>query len=121
MAEDSSVALPLPADMRFLNVDRGMNLYLSSNVAGETAFDVWRANPDGTLAGGAHIETDCALSWRRIYVDQGGDAWTLCAGTNGVTVTKYPLLDSAGQALAAPTGDPPAEVRWRPGTKFDAA
>jgi hypothetical protein len=118
--EDSSLPVPLAEDAAFLNVDRAMNLYFTDLTSDSQQFDVWRVNPDGTIAGGVRVNAGCQLSGRQLYVDQAGAAWTMCSSANGTTVTRYPLTDQSGQVLPeAPKT--PADVRWKPGTNFSAA
>jgi hypothetical protein len=81
---------------------------------------MWRVLPDGTIAGGARIAPGCQLSWRTLYVDQAGAAWTLCANSEGVTVTRYLLHDLDGQPLPE-VAQEAADVLWRPGRRHDAA
>jgi hypothetical protein len=111
----------LPPEARFFNVDRAMNLYFTRISPDADAADVWRVLPDGTIAGGAHILSGaCRSSWRTMYVDQAGSAWSLCVGEQGATVKRYTLLDTNSQPLpAAP--QQAADVPWKPGASFSAA
>ena len=114
------LALQLPAGASVVNVDREMNLYATTPFESEKQLDVWRLRPDGSVAGGARIRTVCKLTARTFYIDQAGTAWTLCASPDGVTITRYQLLDAAGQPLPE-AARAPAEVNWRPGANFRAA
>ncbi|HEU4325204.1 MAG TPA: hypothetical protein VFS21_18830 [Roseiflexaceae bacterium] len=122
LGEVQRLDTPLPPEARFFNVDRAMNLYFLRQSDQDETADLWRVQPDGSVAGGAQIPlTGCGLrSWRSLYVDQPGAVWTMCAVEGGVAFTRYDLLDPAGAPLAAA---PPqaAEVAWRPGANFSAA
>jgi hypothetical protein len=121
MVDVDGRSVDLPADARFFNVDRAMNLYFSRTSPDGDAVDFWRVLPDGTTAGGGHIATGaCGSSWRTIYVDQAGAAWTMCASATGTTITRYALLDSGGKPLPEAAGQP-ADVAWKPGARFSAA
>ena len=115
----ATVALNLPADARFFNIDRAMNLYFTNTPNVEWT-NMWRVSPDGTIAGGARIAPGCQLSWRTFYIDQAGTAWTLCTSPDGATVTHYHLLDAQGQLLPAAEQEA-ADVAWRPGKRLDGA
>ncbi len=111
----------LPSDAQFFNVDRAMNLYFTRTSPESDAFDVWRVNPDGTPVGGVHIPTGtCGVSWRSLYVDQTGVAWTMCVSESGATITRYPLLGFDGTPLSEPANDA-ADVPWKPGARLAAA
>jgi hypothetical protein len=119
--EVGGVTISLPSEARFFNVDRAMSLYFTQpNLQGD-AVDVWRVQPDGAIAGGAHIVTgSCGTSWRNFYVDQAGAAWTMCVDAQGVSITRYLLQDSAGQPLPEAAAEA-ADVAWKPGARLDAA
>ena len=119
--EIGSVTTSLPADARFFNVDRAMSLYFTRPSEEGDAVDVWRVAPDGTISGGAHIVTgSCGTSWRNLYVDQAGAAWTMCVDAQGASVTHYTLQDSSGQPLPEAAKDA-ADVAWKPGARLTAA
>ncbi|HJZ46760.1 MAG TPA: hypothetical protein VKE41_06325 [Roseiflexaceae bacterium] len=119
--EVGSVTTSLPADARFFNVDRAMSLYFTRPSAEGNAVDVWRVLPDGSIAGGAHIETGaCGTSWRNFYVDQAGAAWTMCVNGQGATVTHFTLQDQNGQPLPEAAKEA-ADVAWKPGAQLTAA
>lgn len=121
MVDVDGRSIDLPADARFFNVDRAMNLYFSRSSPNGDAVDLWRVLPDGTASGGGHIATGaCGSSWRTIYVDQSGAAWTMCASAAGTIITRYALLDSGGKPLPEAAGQP-ADVAWKPGARFSAA
>jgi hypothetical protein len=121
IAEVDGRQIQLPGDAQFFNVDRAMNLYFMRTSPEADAFDVWRVNPDGTPAGGAHIPTGaCGVSWRSLYVDQTGVAWTMCVSESGATITRYPLLAFDGTPLSEPAQEA-ADVAWKPGARLDAA
>lgn len=115
----ANVALALPYRVgRFFNIDRAMNLYFIDDWGYED-MAVARVLPDGTVAGGAHIhETGCQLAWRRVYIDQSGSAWSLCASGPGATVKRYTLLSPTGQPLPDISKEP-ADVIWRPGAQIN--
>jgi hypothetical protein len=121
VSDVDGVLTQLPGDAQFFNVDRAMNLYFTRSVPDAEAVDLWRVRPDGTADGGARIVTGaCGTSWRSLYVDQAGAAWTMCVAESGVTITQYPLLAPDGSALPA-IAQNAAEVTWRPGARLDAA
>jgi len=115
----ANVALDLPQQVgRFFNIDRAMNLYFIDDW-GNSEMTVARVAPDGVVAGGAHIhEAGCQFSWRRVYIDQSGAAWSLCANDQGTTVRRYTLLSPTGQPLPELSKEP-ADVIWRPGAQID--
>jgi hypothetical protein len=119
--EIGGVATSMPADARFFNVDRAMSLYFTRPNVEDDAVDVWRVAPDGAIAGGAHIVTgSCGTSWRNLYVDQAGAAWTMCVDAQSTTVTRYTLQDSTGQSLPEAAAAA-ADVAWKPGAAQTAA
>jgi hypothetical protein len=119
--EVANLTTRLPADARFFNVDRAMNLYFTRTTPDGEAMDVWRVLPDGTIAGGAHIlRGSCGASWRTFYVDQVGAAWTMCVDSQGATVSRYSLQDSDGQPLPEAAQEA-ADVAWKPGARLNAA
>ncbi len=119
MGEVTRVPLNLPADARFFNVDRAMDLYFTRTTAEE--LELWRVSPNGLIAGGARVSVaGCQSSWRTSYVDQAGTAWAMCATHQGVTITRYTLLDPAGQPLPE-AAQVAADVMWKPGARLDAA
>jgi hypothetical protein len=120
IGEVTRLILPLPPGASFFNVDRAMNLYFVQMTPERDIVEVWRVLPDGTIAGGARIAPGCQLSWRTMYVDQAGAAWTLCTSGQGATVTRYLLRDSHSQPLAEAAQEA-ADVLWRPGRRLDAA
>ncbi len=113
--------IQLPGDVQFFNVDRAMSLYFTRPAPDAAGVDVWRVNPDGTPAGGAQLQTGaCETSWRSLYIDQTGAAWTMCSSDSDVTITRYALLAPDGTPLPdAPNSA--ADVSWRPGARLDAA
>jgi hypothetical protein len=119
--EIANVTANLPADARFFNVDRAMNLYFTRPSPEGDAVDVWRVLPGGSIAGGAHIlRGTCGASWRTFYVDQAGSAWTLCVDAQGAAITRYTLLDPNGQPLPEVAKEA-ADVAWKPGARLTAA
>lgn len=119
--EVGGLTVDLPSEARFFNVDRAMSLYFTQPGPQGDAVDVWRVMPDGAIAGGAHIVTgSCGTSWRNFYIDQAGAAWTMCLDAQGVSITRYLLQDSAGQALPEAAAAA-ADVAWKPGARLDAA
>jgi len=121
MMEVGGMTTSLPAEARFFNVDRAMSVYFTRPSPEGDAVDVWRVNPDGKVAGGAHIVTgSCGTSWRNFYIDQAGAAWTMCVDAQGVSITRYLLQDPAGQPLPEAAAEA-ADVAWKPGARLNAA
>ncbi|GAB4216877.1 MAG: hypothetical protein OHK0022_58540 [Roseiflexaceae bacterium] len=122
LVEVQRITTQLPPEARFFNVDRAMNLYFIRQSDQDETADLWRVQPDGSVAGGAQIPlTGCGLrSWRSLYVDQPGAVWTMCSAEGGVVFTRYNLLDPTGAPLAA-APQQPADVAWKPGATFSAA
>jgi hypothetical protein len=121
IAEVDGRQIHLPDFVQFFNIDRAMNLYFTRTSPEADAFDVWRVNPDGTPAGGVHIPTGaCGVSWRSLYVDQTGVAWTMCVNESGATINRHPLLGFDGTPLSEPAQEA-ADVSWKPGARLDAA
>jgi hypothetical protein len=119
--EVGGVTTSVPADARFFNVDRAMSLYFTRPSAEGDAVDIWRVLPDGSIAGGAHIVTGaCGTSWRNLYIDQAGAAWTMCVDAQNATITRYTLQDANGQPLPEAAREA-ADVAWKPGARLTAA
>jgi hypothetical protein len=116
-------AMNVPESWHFLNVDRAMDLYFISDFDTQptSTIDIWRVSAQGEPIGGVRIASECAIDWRRIYVDQAGSAWTFCQSSSGVTVKRYGLRDPQGQPLPAAAATPPDDSPWRPGRRFSAA
>ncbi|HYF62788.1 MAG TPA: hypothetical protein VD886_08225 [Herpetosiphonaceae bacterium] len=114
--------LSAPGPQHFFNVDRAMNVYTTSSLSDLSAgIAVRRYDPAGALLGGARIDVSgCEMGHeadRLFYVDQLGAAWTLCQTADGATVSRYDLLDAAGQPLP-PAADKAAVTYWNPDPRF---
>lgn len=129
MAQVGDVAMQVPQDAAFVNVDRAMNLYVARNVDMANAYtdpaargpvDVWRVGPDGNVLASMRIEPGCNVGWRRFYIDQAGDAWTMCVGETTTTLMRYHFADTNGDPAPA-IAEQPADVMWAPGKSFSAA
>lgn len=122
LTEVQQVQTGLPAQAQFFNVDRAMTLYFTRGDPGAGPVDLWRVDPGGTVLGGAQIDlSGCSgPTARKLYVDQEGQAWSMCSADSAVTFLRYSLLDPAGKPLPKAAAKA-ADVAWKPGANFTAA
>lgn len=122
LTEVQQVQTSLPADALFFNVDRAMTLYFTRGDPGAGPVDLWRVDPNGHVLGGVQLDlSGCdGPTARKLYVDQAGQAWSMCSANNTVTFLRYDLLDPAGKPLPQAAGKA-ADVAWKPGANFTAA
>jgi hypothetical protein len=121
--QTTSQVLTAPGADTFFNIDRAMNVYVTSALtsASEQGIKVWRYSPGGELLGSAAIALPgcdfTSAADRRFYIDQAGAAWTLCITPETTTVSRYTLVDQGGAPLPEAASEP-ADVPWKPGANF---